>query len=121
NWHWFWDFGNGDIGNQGVHQMDVARWMIPDATLPRHVISLGGRFGYTDQGETPNSQISIFDYGATQLIFEVRGLKTDGYQKEKIGNVLHFEEGIVAGDKFYPRGKDQAEPLPKFEASEKRG
>ena len=34
NWHWFWDFGNGDIGNQGVHQMDIARWVIPGATLP---------------------------------------------------------------------------------------
>ena len=58
NWHWFWDFGNGDIGNQGVHQMDIARWVIPGATLPKSVVSLGGRFGYTDQGETPNTQIS---------------------------------------------------------------
>ena len=74
NWHWFWDFGNGDIGNQGVHQMDIARWMIPGATLPKSVVSLGGRFGYTDQGETPNSQISLMDFGDTQLIFEVRGL-----------------------------------------------
>ena len=45
NWHWFWDFGNGDIGNQGVHEMDVARWAIPGATLPTKVWSLGGRFG----------------------------------------------------------------------------
>ena len=56
NWHWFWDFGNGDIGNQGVHQMDIARWMIPgDVGLPKSVVSLGGRFGYKDQGETPNT------------------------------------------------------------------
>ena len=58
NWHWFWDFGNGDIGNQGVHQMDIARWVIPGATLPKTVISLGGRFGYNDQGETPNTQVT---------------------------------------------------------------
>ncbi len=74
NWHWFWDFGNGDIGNQGVHEIDKARWMIPGATLPKSVVSLGGRFGYSDQGETANSQIALFDYGDTQLIFEVRGL-----------------------------------------------
>ena len=74
NWHWFWDFGNGDIGNQGVHEMDIARWAIPGATLPRSVVSLGGRFGYNDQGETPNTQIAVIDYGDTQLIFEVRGL-----------------------------------------------
>ncbi len=115
NWHWFWDFGNGDIGNQGVHQMDMARWVIPGATLPRSVISLGGRFGYTDQGETPNTQISIFDFGATQLIFEVRGLKTGDFHSQKVGNILHFEEGIVAGNKFYPRGKTEAQPLPKVE------
>src|SRR5262249_796855 len=75
NWHWFWDFGNGDIGNQGVHEMDIARWGIPDATLPRGVISLGGRFGYVDQGQTANTQIAIFDYGETRLVFEVRGLQ----------------------------------------------
>src|SRR5262249_43618737 len=62
NWHWFWDFGNGDIGNQGVHEMDKARWAIPGATLPRRVVSVGGRFGYLDQGQTPNTQIAVFDY-----------------------------------------------------------
>lgn len=78
NWHWFWDTGNGDIGNQGVHEMDVARWMIPGATLPRSVISVGGRFGYTDQGQTPNTQIAIFDFDGVLLLFEVRGLPTKG-------------------------------------------
>ena len=73
NWHWFWDFGNGDIGNQGVHQMDIARWLIPgangqSATYPRTVLSLGGRFGYRDQGQTANTQISVMDFGDTQLI-----------------------------------------------------
>ena len=96
NWHWFWDFGNGDIGNQGVHQMDVARWLIPGATLPKSVLSLGGRFGYSDQGQTANTQMTVMDFGDTQLIFEVRGLKTDGFHGEKVGNILHFEEGVVA-------------------------
>jgi predicted dehydrogenase len=78
NWHWFWDTGNGDIGNQGVHQMDVARWMIPNATMPKRVFSVGGRFGYEDQAETPNTQIAIFDFDGTWLLFEVRGLPTEG-------------------------------------------
>jgi hypothetical protein len=115
NWHWFWDFGNGDIGNQGVHQMDVARWMIPGATLPKSVISLGGRFGYEDQGQTPNTQIAILDYGETQIIFEVRGLPTDRYRGSSIGNILHFEEGIVVDDRFYPKGSDQAVDMPKVD------
>jgi predicted dehydrogenase len=112
NWHWFWDFGNGDIGNQGVHEMDVARWAIPGATLPKSVLSLGGRFGYEDQGETANSQIAIFDYGETQLIFEVRGLKTSDFHAQKVGNVFHFEQGIVAGGKLYRKNSDKPEALP---------
>jgi predicted dehydrogenase len=113
NWHWFWDFGNGDIGNQGVHQMDIARWMIPGAKLPRSVQCLGGRFGYKDQGETPNSQVALFDYGDTKLIFEVRGLPTDKYHDVAIGNTLHFDGGMIAEGKFFPKGSDKAEPLPK--------
>jgi predicted dehydrogenase len=121
NWHWFWDFGNGDIGNQGVHEMDRARWVIPGATLPRSVFSLGGRFGYKDQGETPNTQLAFFDFGPTMLIFEVRGLGTSPYKGERIGNILHFEEGTVVGSKFYPRGSEKAQPLPKVEGEAKRG
>jgi predicted dehydrogenase len=118
NWHWFWDFGNGDIGNQGVHQMDIARWMIPGATLPKGVLCLGGRFGYSDQGETPNSQIAVFDYGDAELIFEVRGLETDSYRGQKVGNIVHLEEGTIVGGKFYPKGeeKGEGEPLPEVEA-----
>src|SRR5262249_43356938 len=118
NWHWFWDFGNGDIGNQGVHEMDKARWMIPGATLPKSVVSLGGRFGYEDQGQTPNTQIAIFDYGETQLIFEVRGLvrnrkSEDSYLGEMIGNICHLEAGTIVGtNHFIPKGSTKPEPLP---------
>jgi predicted dehydrogenase len=112
NWHWFWDFGNGDIGNQGVHEMDKARWAIPGATLPKSVVSLGGRLGYQDQGETANTQISLMDFGETMLIFEVRGLKTGDYYGQKVGNTYHFEQGIISGAKFYPKGKDQPEAIP---------
>jgi predicted dehydrogenase len=104
NWHWFWDFGNGDIGNQGVHQMDIARWLIPaasssghgaSATFPKTVLSLGGRFGYRDQGETANTQISVMDFGDTQLIFEVRGLPTKDFHGQTVGNIAHLEEGMI--------------------------
>ena len=74
NWHWFWDFGNGDIGNQGVHELDVARWAIQGATLPTKVWSLGGRFAYEDQGQAPNTQMAVYEFGDVLLVFEVRGL-----------------------------------------------
>ncbi len=115
NWHWFWDFGNGDIGNQGVHQFDIARWMLPGATLPKTVLSMGGRFGYKDQGQTPNTQISVLDYGDAQIIFEVRGLKTNDYLGQKVGNIVHLEQGTIANNKFYPKGSTEGEPLPKVD------
>jgi predicted dehydrogenase len=117
NWHWFWNFGNGDIGNQGVHQFDIARWMIPGATLPTQVVSLGGRFGYTDQGETPNTQVALLQFGETPLVFEVRGLKTGEYRGEKVGNILHFEAGTITNHGFFPHDSDAPAPLPTAEAS----
>ena len=109
NWHWFWDFGNGEIGNQGVHQMDIARWAVEAATgqtLPNGVISMGGRFGYEDQGQTLNTQLTIFDFGETKVFLEDRGLKT-----RKVTNEFYLEEGAIKGGKFYPKGKDKGEDL----------
>ena len=90
NWHWFWKYGNGDIGNQGVHQMDIARWMIPGAVWPKKVFSVGGRFGYKDQGETANTQLAIFDYGESLLIFDVRGLS--GKSNMGVSNHVYCNE-----------------------------
>src|SRR4029077_2320871 len=80
NWHWVWDTGNGDLGNQGIHQMDIARWGLGVNTLPSTALGLGGRFGYEDDGETPNTHLSFLNYGDKELIFEVRGLKTEQYR-----------------------------------------
>lgn len=112
NWHWFWDFGNGDIGNQGVHEMDVARWAIKDATLPSKVWSLGGRFGYEDQGQTPNMQMTVMEYGDVLLVFEVRGLVENKTPfKLKVMNEYYTTEGRIAGGMFYPRGDKKPEKL----------
>ncbi len=74
DWHWFYAYGNGDMGNQGIHQMDVARWFLGKNELAPRVISVGGRLGYEDDGETPNTQIVYHDYEGAPLIFETRGL-----------------------------------------------
>ena len=78
NWHWFWDTGNGDIGNQGVHEMGIARWALGDPEWPTTAFSSGGKFVYVDDQETPNTQFCNFSYPTSQLIFEVRGLYTGG-------------------------------------------
>ena len=95
DWHWQFDFGNGDFGNQGVHEADKARWGLGQVGLPKSVASLGGRFGYSDDGDTPNTQLSLFDYGPQQIVFEVRGLPTDGYKGAKVGNIWFGESGYV--------------------------
>jgi hypothetical protein len=94
-WHWIWDYGCGDLGNQGIHEMDKARWGLQKNTMPLSVVSAGGRFGYVDDGETPNTQICVFDYGDSQLVFEVRGLATDPLRNAKVGNIFHCENGYV--------------------------
>ncbi|HYE97848.1 MAG TPA: Gfo/Idh/MocA family oxidoreductase [Planctomycetota bacterium] len=100
NWHWYWDYGNGDIGNQGVHEMDRARWGLNKSELPKRVLSVGGRVGYVDSGETPNTMVTVMDYGDSQLVFEVRGLETDAVKKCKIGVIFECENGFVVNPNY---------------------
>ena len=104
DWHWQWAYGNGDIGNQGAHQMDQARRLLGQNGLPRRVMSIGGRFGYDDDGETANSQIAIFDYDPVPLIFEVQGLPRKrgdaamgNFKGVRIGVIVKCEDGYFAG------------------------
>ncbi len=76
NWHWFWDTGNGDIGNQGVHEIGICRWAMGDPQWPKTAFAQGGKYAYTDDQETPNTLLASFDYGGSELVFEVRGLLT---------------------------------------------
>jgi len=133
DWHWQFPTGNGDVGNQGIHQMDVARWFLGEPGLPRHTLSVGGRLGYVDDGETPNTQVVIHDYATAPLIFEVRGLPSkpdqvaidtaglggaeaaeaaaatmDRYRGVSIGNVVDCEGGaVVVPDYWTARAYDK--------------
>ncbi len=95
NWHWNWDYGGGELANNGVYQIDQARWAIGKNELPRRVLSLGGRFGYEDDGQTPNTQVTLFDWGDVQLVHEVRGLRSENYMKFPMGTVVHGTEGYL--------------------------
>lgn len=76
NWHWFWDFGNGELGNNGIHMIDVVRWAM-QKKLPVRVHSTGGRFGYKDQGQTPNTQNVTWVYeDGSMIVGQLRGLYT---------------------------------------------
>ena len=114
DWHWVWATGCGSIGNVGLHQMDVCRWATGQNKLPRRVMSIGGRFGYDDDGETANTQIAILDYKPAPILFEVRGLPKkkadsdmepweamDNYRGLRTGMVVHCEGGYFAGGWTY--------------------
>jgi predicted dehydrogenase len=106
DWHWVWPTGNGDFGNNGIHYIDVCRWILGKNELAPGVMSIGGRFGYIDDGETPNTQIVFLDYKPVPIIFEVRGLPRakgdpamDAYRETRAGLVVHCENGyLVWGD-----------------------
>lgn len=102
DWHWVWPTGNGDLGNQGIHQMDLGRWVLGEKELSPRVWSVGGRLGYVDDGTTPNTLIVFHDYKAAPLIFEVRGLPSadgskqmDRYHGADIGVVTDCEGGSM--------------------------
>jgi len=112
NWHWRWDFGDGEIGNMGSHQLDVCRWALPDGALPKRVVSLGGRFGYQDQGETPNTHLTLVDFGEVKLILEIRGLIEE--KQWKITNEFYTDEGVVRDGRFFAKGKGDGVPIENF-------
>ena len=113
NWHWFWNTGNGDLNNQGTHQLDVARWAIDkDQTHPVRAMALGGRFAWNDQGETPNTMFGIAEFpNGQQVFFNVRNVNYDGYQHQ-VENEYYFEDGgKIIRWKYYPSGSDEGEDV----------
>jgi len=96
NWHWFWETGNGDLGNQGIHQMDLARWGLGKSEFPKAVQAAGGRFGYSDDGQTPNTLLATYEFDDCELQFEVRGLPTNDEAGVRVGNLFFGTEGVLA-------------------------
>ncbi len=94
NWHWFWDYGCGDIGNDGIHQIDQARWGL-GVGLPKSVVALGGQLYYDDDHETPDTQTVLYEYDDCHLMYEMR-LWTD-YPLEGLDNgvIFYGDKGVL--------------------------
>jgi hypothetical protein len=123
DWHWDWDTGDGDLGNMGIHAMDGCRWALGQNALPRRAISIGERLAYDDDGQTPNTMITLLDYEPAPIIFEVRGLPRnesfrqsdwrrnrqrtmDNFRGVYTGLVVQCEGGYIKdGAAFDPQGK----------------
>ncbi|MGL4595191.1 MAG: Gfo/Idh/MocA family protein [Thermoguttaceae bacterium] len=110
DWHWQRHYGNGDLGNQGPHQTDIARLFLGVERFPKSVISYGGRLGYdvetknpdfVDAGDVANTEVSIYDYGDKCIVFETRGLETPN-TNIPVGENLGTQVGVIAyGTKGY--------------------
>jgi predicted dehydrogenase len=115
DWHWDYNTGNGDMGNQGIHQMDIARWFLGVDTISPRVVSYGGRLGYEDAGNTANTQVVLHDYEKAPIIFETRGLpkskeaqknwggSMDSHRGSSVGVIVQCENGHVLSTSQYDR------------------
>jgi predicted dehydrogenase len=110
DWHWQRLYGNGDTGNQGPHQTDIARWGLGLNRQPNSVIAYGGRLGYqaerkdpkyVDAGDTPNTQVAVYDYGDKCIVFETRGLAVDNSADAEINKLFGSAKGGKIGVIFY--------------------
>lgn len=110
DWHWQRLYGNGDLGNQGPHQTDIARWGLGITSHPVSVISYGGRLGYqaerkddayVDAGDTANTEVSIYDYGDKCIVFETRGLSVENCADEEINTLFQTTGEGRIGVIFY--------------------
>jgi len=104
DWHWVWSTGDGDLGNSGIHAIDLCRFLAGIEGLPPRVLSLGGRFGYEDAGETPNTQLTALDYQPAPILVENRNLPMKKDMKAmdqqlgiREGVILQCEHGYFAG------------------------
>ena len=128
NWHWFWDTGNGDTGNQGPHQFDIARWGLNKNEHPVTVYSMGGVFGIDPAEcaqETPNTQTSLFKYKDGKVLeFETRGRYTNDESSLgiRIGNIFYGTEGYLEldGDTWKAFRKREKEPFAGSATAEKK-
>ncbi len=108
DWHWFWNTGSGDLGNMGIHDLDIARWYLGvDHAAPR-VTCAGGRFATDNFCETPNTQLTLYDYPDAPIIHELRGLPMkpggqamDHFKGLRNGNIVQCEDGYIAQSVAY--------------------
>ncbi|HUU16157.1 MAG TPA: Gfo/Idh/MocA family oxidoreductase [Sedimentisphaerales bacterium] len=95
NWHWFWDYGTGDTGNDGIHQIDIARWGL-GVEMPKAVSCSGGQLFYDDDHETPDTQVATFEYDDVYLMFEMRLWTPYPHEGHDNGNIFYGDNGTMS-------------------------
>src|SRR5262249_14310295 len=97
-WHWNWDYGTGEIGNNGIHMLDLVRWLL-GLEAPERVTCGGGKYFYDDDRQTPDTQVATFDFPGTCVICEHRFWSKTGFEGEPFGVALYGEKGTLVFDK----------------------
>jgi predicted dehydrogenase len=97
NWHWTWNYGNGDVGNQGIHETDLCMWGLGVDSLPRKITSMGGKFLFDDDKQTPEVLTStyLFPEQKKMIQFEVRHWCTNLEDGAGVGNIFYGSEGYM--------------------------
>jgi len=97
DWHWMWNTGNADIGNQGPHELDLLRWAVGDPMdYPTNVQCFGGRFKWNDAGDTPNVQVAMFDYAGVPCVHETCDIPAPDPNNDS-RRVTYSKDGINVG------------------------
>ena len=92
NWHWFWDYGCGDLANDGIHQLDMAIWGM-GVDYPDSIVTSGGQFFYDDDHETPDTQTIVYEYPKGQIVYEMRLWTPYGLEGHDNGTVFYGTDG----------------------------
>ncbi len=112
NWHWFWHWGTGELGNNGIHALDICRWGL-GVDYPRRVTAGGGKYRYDDDQETPDTQVVTWDFGDKSITWEGRSWSKRGFEGSMFGIAFYGEKGSLVldgnGFKIYdPQDKELA-------------
>ena len=110
NWHWFWDYGTGELGNWGTHMLDVARWGL-GVGLPTRISASGGRFHFDDDQETPDTLVVQYAYPRATIVWEHRLWSTHGVEGRSAAAAFYGEAGTLVVDRGGWKVYDLAETI----------
>ncbi|MBI3409813.1 MAG: Gfo/Idh/MocA family oxidoreductase [Planctomycetes bacterium] len=97
NWHWNWDYGTGELGNNGIHALDLTRWLL-NLDAPTRISSGGGKYFYKDDQQTPDTQLAVFDFPSCSVLWEHRIWSRTGLMGQSWGVALYGERGVLVFD-----------------------
>jgi len=110
NWHWFWDYGTGEMGNWGVHMLDIARWGL-DVEFPTNVAATGGKYHFNDDQETPDTHLVNYSFKDKTLLWEHRLWSSHGNEGRSAAVAFYGDQGTLIVDRGGWKVYDQKDSI----------